>query len=381
MTLPPKGAKMENISTVEIKGIIDALSEGVYVCDLERRITYWNKSAERITGWTVEDVIGTHCFDGILCHRDKDGHQLCGEEYCPLHRAMVTGTGTRGGLLVYARGKDGQRVPMLVSVAPIRNAQGQVIGGVETFRDASAMVHDLERAKAIQQLALQHDTPEDPRLTFSTHYIPHDIVGGDYYAISKLDDHHYGLMLADIMGHGVAAALYTMHLSQLWDRFGNLVLHPAEFAGRMNKELVKVVGGDSSFATAVCGLIDLKERVFRFAGAGGPQVLLTHADGTHERLESSGLPFGLMDDASYDEADTSLRQGDSLLLFSDGAVEVMDAARTLLGVDGLMTILRKQGYPQTGIQMDTLEEELLKYSNAIRLEDDLTLIEIRFGRL
>jgi PAS domain S-box-containing protein len=351
-----------------MKGIIDALSEGVYVCDLDRRITYWNKAAERITGWTAGDVVGTQCFDGILCHIDKDGHQLCGEEYCPLHRAMVTGTGTRRALLVYAQGKDGQRVPMLVNVAPMSNAEGQVIGGVETFRDASAIVHDLERAKAIQQLALQH-------------YIPHDIIGGDYYAISKLDDHHYGLMLADIMGHGVAAALYTMHLSQLWDRFGDLMLNPAEFAGRVNKELVKVVGGDSSFATAVCGLIDLKERVFRFAGAGGPQVLLAHADGTHERLESSGLPFGLMDDASYDEADTSLRQGDSLLLFSDGAVEVMNAARTLLGVDGLMTILRKIGYPETSIRMDELEKELLKYSNAIRLEDDLTLIEIRFGRL
>ena len=372
---------MEDISSVEMKGIIDALGEGVYVCDLERRITYWNKSAERITGWTVEDVIGTQCFDGILCHIDKDGHQLCGEEYCPLHRAMVTGTGTRGGLLVYAQGKDGQRVPMLVSVAPIRNAEGQVIGGVETFREASGIVHDLERAKAIQQLALQHDAPQDTRLTFSTHYIPHDIIGGDYYAISKLDDHHYGVMLADIMGHGVAAALYTMHLSQLWDRFGNLMPHPAEFAGRMNKELVKVVGGDSSFATAVCGIIDLKERAFRFAGAGGPQMLLAHTDGTHELLESTGLPFGLMDDASYDEARTGLRQGDSLLIFSDGAVEVMDAARKLLGVDGLMTILRKQGYPQTSIRMDALEKELLKYSNAIRLEDDLTLIEIRFGGL
>jgi PAS domain S-box-containing protein len=372
---------MEDMSTVEMKGIIDALSEGVYVCDLDRRITYWNKAAERITGWTAGDVVGTQCFDGILCHIDKDGHQLCGEEYCPLHRAMVTGTGTRRALLVYAQGKDGQRVPMLVNVAPMSNAEGQVIGGVETFRDASAIVHDLERAKAIQQLALQKDAPQDPRLTFGTHYIPHDIIGGDYYAISKLDDHRYGLMLADIMGHGVAAALYTMHLSQLWDRFSDLMPHPAEFAGRMNKELVKVVGGDSSFATAVCGLIDLKEGAFRFTGAGGPQMLLTHADGKHELLGNPGLPLGLMDDASYDEAGTGLRQGDSLLLFSDGAVEVMNAARKLLGVDGLMTILRRQGYPQTSIRMDTLEKELLKYSNAIRLEDDLTLIEIRFGRL
>jgi PAS domain S-box-containing protein len=365
---------------VNIKDIMDSLSEGVYVCDVDRRITYWSKSAHRITGWAPEEVVGSRCYEDILCHVDKDGHQLCGEEYCPLHRAIVTGISTMAPLLVYAKGKDGQRVPMLVSVAPIRNAKGQVIGGVETFQDASAVVHDLERAKAIQELALQHDVPEDPRVTFTAHYIPHGIVGGDYYAIDKLDDHRYGLILADVTGHGIPAALYTMHLSQLWDRFHGLVPYPAEFADKANKELVKVVRGEGSFATAVCGFLDIEEEVFRFAGAGGPEVLLTHADGTHEYLQSPGLPLGIMKDTTYDEASISVRQGDSLLLFSDGAVEVMDAARKTLGVEGLLTMLRNQGYPQNGIRMDALEEELLKYSNAIRLEDDLTLIEIRFGK-
>ncbi len=67
---------------------------------------------------------------------------------------------------------------MQVSVAPIYDDSGQVIGGVETFRDASTVVHDLERAKAIQQLALDYDLPDDPRVTFTTHYVPHGIVGG-----------------------------------------------------------------------------------------------------------------------------------------------------------------------------------------------------------
>ena len=148
---------METASDIDIRTIVDSLSDGVYVCDLERRITYWSKSAERITGWPPEDVLGRPCFDNILCHIDKDGHQLCGQEYCPLHRSIVTGTGSSGSLLVFAQSKDGRRVPMLVSVAPLRNAAGDVIGGVETFQDASDMVHDLERARAIQQLSLQRD--------------------------------------------------------------------------------------------------------------------------------------------------------------------------------------------------------------------------------
>ena len=106
-------------SNVDVGAIIDSLSDGVYVCDRERRITYWSKSAERITGWTAEDVVGRQCFDDVLCHVDKDGHRLCGEEFCPLHRAIITATGSKGSLLVYAKGKDGRRIPMQVSVAPI----------------------------------------------------------------------------------------------------------------------------------------------------------------------------------------------------------------------------------------------------------------------
>jgi len=370
---------MENSPILGNEDIIDSLSEGVYICDLDRTITFWNKSAERITGWSAEDVIGRQCFDNVLCHIDKDGHQLCGEEYCPLHRSIVTGAASQGSLLVYAQGKDGKRVPMHVSVAPIRNSKGQIVGGVETFRDASETVQDLERAKAIQKLALQQDLPHDPRLAFTTHYIPHDIIGGDYFAIRKLDDDRYGLILADVTGHGIGAALYTMHLSQLWDRFYSLAMNPVEFAETVNNELVKVVKSDTSFATAVCGLVDMKDRVFRFAGAGGPQVLLMHADGIHECLENPGLPLAVMEDTSYEETGIGLQPGDSLLLFSDGAVEIMDANDQLLGLEGLLTMLRKQGYPRTNIQMHILEEELLKYSNAIRLDDDLTLIEIRIS--
>jgi PAS domain S-box-containing protein len=368
---------MNDLSRINIESIMDSLSEGVYVCDLDRRITYWSKSAERITGWRAEEVVGQRCFDDVLCHIDKDGHHLCGEEYCPLHRAMVTGAGSKGSLLVYARGKDGRRIPMQVSVAPIYNADKEVIGGVETFSDAWSMVHDLERAKAIQQIALRDEPIEDSCVSFTTHYVPHGIVGGDYYAYKTLDEGRFGLMLADVMGHGIAAALYTMHLSSLWDRHCGLLPTPVQFAGAVNNELVQIVREDESFATAICGSIDIERREFRFTSAGGPPVLLMHADGEHEFLESSGLPFAVMEDAPYEETVATIRAGDRLLLFSDGALEITNNAGAMLEADGLLDILRSQGYPGTDIQMDALEEELLRYSNAIRLEDDLTLVEAR----
>ena len=142
--------------------------------------------------------------------------------------------------------------------------------------------------------------PEDARVRFSTFYTPHDIVGGDYYAIRQLNADQYGFLLADVMGHGVAAALHTMHLSSLWDRNCHLLTDPADFAGTVNNELAKIVK-DESFATAICGVIDAKQRTVRFAAAGGPSVLVVHPSGTVEELESSGMPFGMMEGSSYKE--------------------------------------------------------------------------------
>ena len=368
---------MENQPDLDAKSVMDALSDGVYVCDRDRRILYWSKSAERITGWPREEVLGRQCSDDVLCHVDKDGHQLCGEEYCPLHRSMVTGHSSSDPVIVYALRKDGQRIPTQVSVAPVRNGAGEVVGGVETFRDVSAAIRDLERAKIIQSLSLQCDLPADPRVRFKTHYVPHDIIGGDYYAIRALDADRYALMLADVTGHGIAAALYTMHLSSLWDRFHHLLVDPAEFASTMNRELGRVVKEDG-FSTAVGGIIDLTSRTFRFAGAGGPPVLLLHSDGTHEKATCPGLPLGMFKDADYDEASIEIREGDRLLLFSDGALEIANAAGAMLGVNGLLDILRELRSPDSDIDMTLLERELLRYSNSIRLEDDLTLIEIHF---
>jgi len=371
---------MKSMSNMTVEALIESLCDGIYVCNLERQILYWSSSATRITGWRRQDVVGKHCFDNVLCHIDKDGHQLCENEFCPLHRAMVTGKISKVSQLVYAQGASGRRIPMEVTVAPIRDDSGKVIGGVETFRDASETAHNMERAKVIQQLAMEEDVPENIGVTFKTHYISRDIVGGDYYAIKNLGDNRYGLILADVMGHGVAAALYTMHLSSLWNRYHPLLKNPVEFVGRINKELAAIVKSEGSFATAVCGFVDLNKYVFQFANAGGPEIVLFHADGTSECLESDGLPLGLMSDAEYKEFSVEFHQDDSLLLFSDGAVEIKNSDGKMLEAHGLIEILKSQNYPRSPLRMEALEEALLKYSNSIRLEDDLTIIEIRFQR-
>jgi len=357
--------------------ILDAMNDGLYVCDTERKIVYWSKSAERITGWKASDVIGRKCSEGILCHVDKDGRRLCGREFCPLHRSMVTDKASTVPLPIFGMTSSGRRKPMMVSVAPIHDDSGQVIGGVETFSDYSESFQDLERAQRIQGLSLEQELPPDGRIAFSTAYLPHDMIGGDYVAVRALDSGRYGFLIADVMGHGVASALYTMNLGALWYRYGSELDDPATFACRLNHELCRVVR-DESFATGLCGTVDAETRQVRLTSAGGPSIAWFKSDGTVEHVAAPGLPFGMIEQADYQDTEFTCSEGDCLLLFTDGAVEIHDARGNMLGADGLVRLLMRLNYPASPLCIERVQAALLEYSNGIRLEDDLTLMDIRF---
>lgn len=112
------------------KDLIDHLYDGVYFVDRERTITYWNKGAERITGYKGEQVVGRSCRDNLLNHVTANGAQLC-QSQCPLAACMLDGNVREAD--VFLHHADGHRVPVLIRAVPMRDAQGKIIGAVETF--------------------------------------------------------------------------------------------------------------------------------------------------------------------------------------------------------------------------------------------------------
>ncbi len=114
----------------DFKEIVDELYDGVYLVDRDRVITYWNRGAERITGYRQAEVVGRSCRDKLLNHVDAAGALLC-TTACPLTACMDDGDVREAD--VFLHHADGHRVPVLVRCAAVRNADGEVIGAVETF--------------------------------------------------------------------------------------------------------------------------------------------------------------------------------------------------------------------------------------------------------
>jgi PAS domain S-box-containing protein len=359
--------------------ILNSLADGAYVTDAERNILFWNRAAERITGWGTKDVVGKSCYDNVLVHVDKDGHQLCGKDSCPLHRSITTGQSSTEPLLVFAQCRDGRRVPVEVTVAPILDARGKTVGGIELFRDLTAGVQDMMRAQMIQQHELDCRLPEDGRVKFDIRYVPSEIVGGDFYRVERLDADRYAVMVADVMGHGVAAALYTMQLRSLWEDFRAELASPASFLDIINRRLHALARDAGYFATASFFCFHAGTGELRHVSAGHPPPLLLRRDGRLERLEEQQPALGMFPDTEYGSFPQRLDPGDSMLLYTDGAVEVANAAEEELGVDGLARLLA--GGALDGVpSLDCIEAQLLAFSSQIRLPDDLTLLALHRPR-
>jgi diguanylate cyclase (GGDEF)-like protein/PAS domain S-box-containing protein len=132
------------------KGLLDNLYDGVYYVDPERTILYWNKGAERLTGYSSAEVLGTRCRDNILMHVDTEGTNLC-TSGCPLQRSMQSGEPLESE--VFLHHKNGHRVPVRVRAAPLRDSGGNVIGGVEIFSDNSEKINSLDIIEELQRKA------------------------------------------------------------------------------------------------------------------------------------------------------------------------------------------------------------------------------------
>lgn len=122
------------ISDPDIKLLLDSIYDGVYIVNQKQEIVFWNKGAERITGYHKNEVHCKKCSDDILNHIDANGTPLC-TGICPLQNAILNDNQTEA--VIYPLNKEKKRFPVLTRVSPIKDAQGSIVGAIEVFHDVS----------------------------------------------------------------------------------------------------------------------------------------------------------------------------------------------------------------------------------------------------
>jgi diguanylate cyclase (GGDEF)-like protein/PAS domain S-box-containing protein len=173
--------------------VLDNLAEGVYFTDRDRVITYWNDTAEKLTGHCREDVLGKRCGEGLLVHVNEKGVLLC-NKHCPITAAVNDGETQK--IEAYLHHKDGHLVPVLLRVTPVHEngKEGEITGVVQVFSDNSPTLAARQRIQHLEGLALLDDLTRLP----NRRYVIRELTGR-LTEMSRLGE-SFGVLFADIDG-------------------------------------------------------------------------------------------------------------------------------------------------------------------------------------
>src|SRR5215203_760724 len=245
----------------------------------------------------------------------------------------------------------------------------------EVAQERERTEQELRVARMIQHTLLPKSLPELEGHQIAVYHQPAREVGGDFYDFLDLPDGRLGLIVGDVSGKGVPAAIVmaiTRTLLRAAYRMGSPA--PGEILEQVNNILYRDIP-PNMFVTCLAALLDSRTGRLQYANAGHDLPYVRHADGVG-RLRARGMPLGLMPNMSYEQKEITLEPGESILLYSDGLVEAHNPQREMFGFP------RMQGFvgahPDAATLIDSLLAELERFTGEEwEQEDDITLLKLQ----
>jgi len=336
----------------QMEGVLETLNEGVIVVDDCSHIIFTNSVFLEMTGFSSDALLG----------------QLSTQLYNPEDAAFIEAQREKGRRSGHNRfefvvpQKDGNRLPVIISARRLEDPDGRQFA-VITFADISeqkraeaelreANVKLEERQKEIEdELALAARVQQTlaPKslvwggLRVDTYYHPVRSIGGDFGLVTPQNDDHLNLLVFDVSGHGIGAALvanrlYSETMTQLRARssFGDMFR-------QLNRFVMQNIGSSVFFFTVAAARVDRAARRMVFAGAGHPPGMVVTPGEEPRLLESRSMVLGALPNAVDVEAtlDVDLDPGDRIVLYTDGITDVFDSQGEMLGVPGVQKFVRE----------------------------------------
>jgi sigma-B regulation protein RsbU (phosphoserine phosphatase) len=248
----------------------------------------------------------------------------------------------------------------------------------------NALDRELQVVGEMQRSLLPSKLPEIPGFDVAAYYQTSARAGGDYYDFFPLDKGQWGVLIADVSGHGTPAAVLMAITRAIAHALPSVHSDPGRLLCHLNTELTRSYTREGTFVTAFYGVLDPASRTFRYSSAGHNPPRL--ARGGRNRVEAldraADIPIGIDSAVRYEQAEVTLERGDFLLLYTDGITEAMGAGdsntyRPLFGVEGVDRLLiNGHGRPATDC-LDRIRAEVAVFTDNAPAADDQTLVAMR----
>ncbi len=243
-----------------------------------------------------------------------------------------------------------------------------------------AMEREMEIAHKIQLSILPRVLPEVPGLVMAARYVPMDSVAGDFYDALVQDRRYLCVLIADVSGHGVGAALIASMLKIAFASQQGRLSDPSQVLEGMNQALYNKL--ENNFVTAACISLDFKVGTLSYAAAGHPPLLIYRkSEQKILELGNNGLILGPFGDSTYPLTTVLLESGDRIVLYTDGIIETRNTMGDFFGEQGFKEFIKSQKDLSLESFVDSLLGHLSAWSTKAAkapLDDDLTLLVIDF---
>jgi sigma-B regulation protein RsbU (phosphoserine phosphatase) len=377
-----------------LQTIIDHLPSRIFVKNTASQYVLNNKAHLALLGVAKqEDAAGRTTLDFFPGERGDqaladDRQVLSGGP--PLLAQEKSNFGPAGGVLW-----------SLTTKVPLRDLDGQINGLVgishditrrkiaeqELQRRTDEMETNVKMARQIQESFLPRNYPVFPRgvvadasaLRFAHCYIPAATLGGDFFSIVQLSDTKCGILICDVMGHGVRAGLVAALIRGVVEELSDRAQDPTKVLAEINHTLTPILEktGQPMFATAFFGVVDIISQLLVYANAGHPPpFILRRNEHSVSRLVTKDPEpaAGLVENFTYTRQQCPFRNGDTLLGFTDGLFETADQNGELFGETRLQELVTKNLSLWGAPLIDKLVEELRAFTGHREFEDDVCVV-------
>ncbi|MGQ0763918.1 MAG: SpoIIE family protein phosphatase [Acidobacteriota bacterium] len=234
---------------------------------------------------------------------------------------------------------------------------------------------EFATAREVQVELLPTRFVQPAHFEVAAHSVPCRFVGGDFYELLTLGNERAVVILADVSGKGISAALLASMAQGVIHAQFNSGLSLPEVLTSLNRVLVEK-SDDNRFITLFCALIDT-DGTFSYVNAGHNPAILVRVSGQTELLTTGSMLLGAFDFAEYQAQQTKLEPGDVLVIFSDGVTEAADATNQFFGDQRLEELVKENNGLSAKELKDRIEQEVLAFTRGLPQGDDITLVALK----